>query len=892
MCTSIQTNFLNFIKKLNKIEDLDYDILFQINRVVDDLNIRFNCYNTAWMSSIEEKPGGLFFPVKLYADVVSMGNLNISIMHHHYTWMTPTSIDNNKLELKNFLRKTSDIYLSGHEHVEQSEEVVRDNSRLIEHSAPALFEFRKNGEISRSGFSTIVVNKDRSVDITDFLWNSNADIYLPTPSKRKSLSEFCKSKKFQNRYLSELNKFDLPIQIATDRDVSLQNIYVYPDIEERSDMNDTQKLRNYKDASFILSDSSGIGTYYIEGDNQSGKTSLLKILYLSFLDKDKYPLMIQGKNITSKKIDSILKKAFEEQYHLDENSFAKYSQTDINDKILFIDNLNSAQLSNSEILEFTKMSESRFHKVVITMSSSAINLFRSKVPNSFTGIIKPLGHKKRSDLIEKFYRLSNIEMLGKKDDSYYLEETKKAYDRIQTFLGDHFMPPYPVFILSMLQSMVLSSRTNLEQTSYGYCYYTLIFYALSSQAKIANEKIDTYFNFLSELAFYLFEHDKWEFSEDEFDAYYESYCTEYLIDPINKVLTNILQSKLLIKDSDGSLKFGYRYIFYFLAAKKISEILNTEQGKAILLKLCNNLHKDRNANILIFTAHHSKDASLIDNATIAIMEPFERISPITLEKNDSYYTLLKDIVTLFQDDILRGDTDPREERDKLLSKRDMEDSYHSIRNENIDQEEDVSEINNDVASFQKAIRAIDILGQIIKNRQGSIPKSELKMMIEELYLTAFRTISFWGVLIGSCKGEITDLLKEKIDESAGQTVNEEKIQEFLNIISFNFCLSIFSRVIDAIGDKNLNTLFDEVSRKISSPASVLVTFSLKTAFSPVNMPDLRELVKQYSDNPVFMRILKARIRSYIYNNDVDYKKKQQIASLLKFTIPPSSTVKK
>ncbi len=39
-------------------------------------------------------------------------------------------------------------------------------------------------------------------------------------------------------------------------------------------------------------------------------------------------------------------------------------------------------------------------------------------------------------------------------------------------------------------------------------------------------------------------------------------------------------------------------------------------------------------------------------------------------------------------------------------------------------------------------------------------------------------------------------------------------------------------------------------------------------------------------NPVALRILKARVKSYLYHNHVDYRKRQQIADLFNWQVAP------
>ena len=52
----------------------------------------------------------------------------------------------------------------------------------------------------------------------------------------------------------------------------------------------------------------------LEGDDQCGKTSLLNMYYLRFVDKYMYPIIIQGKNLINDNLDKIIGKAFDDQY--------------------------------------------------------------------------------------------------------------------------------------------------------------------------------------------------------------------------------------------------------------------------------------------------------------------------------------------------------------------------------------------------------------------------------------------------------------------------------------------------------------------------------------------------------------------------------------------------
>src|SRR5205807_9361756 len=75
------------------------------------------CCNTAWLSEIREKQGGLFFPVerlKLAAvpERDAKDALLITIFHHPYSWLATTNARN----FRKAIEESSDVVLTGHEH--------------------------------------------------------------------------------------------------------------------------------------------------------------------------------------------------------------------------------------------------------------------------------------------------------------------------------------------------------------------------------------------------------------------------------------------------------------------------------------------------------------------------------------------------------------------------------------------------------------------------------------------------------------------------------------------------------------------------------------------------------------------------------------------------------
>lgn len=347
----------------------------------------------------------------------------------------------------------------------------------------------------------------------------------------------------------------------------------------------------------------------------------------------------------------------------------------------------------------------------------------------------------------------------------------------------------------------------------------------------------------------------------------------------------LLDSNIVVLD-DEEYRFGYEYIYYYLVAQKIAAVVATDFGRNEIKKLCNNLENDKCANILVFITHHSKDSILIEEATLATMLPFEEITPITLDKGKEYYKLLESIVEQLKDNIIPAEIDPIKEREKNWEQRDKIEKNLPTRDD-----EDLSTLPQEIIVMRQAIRALEIVGQIIKNRKGSLPRTQLIDMVTELYFTAFRTIGFFGKLVTNTQDEIIENLKNDSKEYETKARMKERLNIFIQLYSLRFCLGIFSKVIHSVGLSELKEIFNEVAIKIGTPAAKVLSFSINTCYGRMSYGELQRIYKEMKGNPVVLRILKARVKSYLYNNHVDYKKRQQIAELFNWQVAPSQSNK-
>ena len=407
------------------------------------------------------------------------------------------------------------------------------------------------------------------------------------------------------------------------------------------------------------------------------------------------------------------------------------------------------------------------------------------------------------------------------------------------------------------------------------------------------------FNFLIELSFKLYdEYKSKSLSEDQFKLFYKEYTDKFIFSYGLDEIQDILCNAVILNKEDNHFYFSYKYLSYYLTAKKISTILNEEKGKNILSDLSENLNIEMNANILVFLTHHTKDNNLLEELLFRSMLPFENYKAITLDLDDTFFSFLSNFVSTIKDNILPENTNPKANRENELVKRDQKEfkRKNNTNDNNIENDDLNFNENNESIDIIETFKVIKILGQIIKNQHGNFEKDKLISLLEASYNACFRSIDFLTTVIKASEEEITELIFNKFSKKQQENFSladrekiKNKIINFLQFLGYRLCLASFSNLSLSVGTSNMNDIYDKVADKIGSPAAKLITFNIKTYYGQLSIPELKKINEEFKNNHVAMHLLKSRVYSYVYNNYVDFKKRDQILSILDLKSLPITT---
>ncbi len=660
-------------------------------------------------------------------------------------------------------------------------------------------------------------------------------------------------------------------------DCTLDKLFVFPDILEIN--KSKQKLENDEINSEKLIDIKNFKDNYIliEGEEQSGKTSLCRMLYLNYEKTDFYPIMINGKNITGKSdIKNIVNKAYQKQY----NSTTEYWSIEKDERILIIDDINNRSANDKNYAIFLQSIKENF-KYAIILIDELSNLSNKSTEHNYFYLfndyaIKSLGYIKRDELIKKCiandedieFDIKNTAQIARLD-----KDTK----HINTIIGSNIVPSYPVFIVSTFNIIESTTHYDMNETSYGHCYHAMITMQLH-RANIKAGDMDEYFKFLTEFSYFMFKKNKKSVSQNELNNFEEMHKEHYFFD--EEIIENLINSNSLIK-KNNMYSFQYIYIYYYFVAKYLADHINEKGIKSQIDSLLLNIHKKDNSNIIVFVTHHTENVYLLDSILLNTMENFESFSEATLE-NDETKFVAKHIKRLENITTTSLNHDPENTRNKILEKRDTQKpALDKLENEAEDEGEDLLLI-----EIRKSAKSIEIIGQIMRNQSGTFKKDRLNQLFQEGQNAGLRLLKSFIDLMNDNENDMDEIIRQillQMTKEGESELSKDKAKTFVTRFSYAIIFGWLYKIVDSLGYDKLIDTADKINSKTNTPASKLINFSIHAWYKKqINIEKLKSLYDDFDKNKNYTAkyILKDIVSRHIYMHKLDFREKQKIDNLL------------
>jgi hypothetical protein len=648
--------------------------------------------------------------------------------------------------------------------------------------------------------------------------------------------------------------------------VRLSDIYVSLDIEYKDSKKKETKTRS---TDFLFTSK---GNYLVYGEEQQGKTTLLKHSFVEFLKKKFLPIYLDAKTIKNSDLNKTVTKLLSEQYiGLDLESYLAYDQ-----RVLLIDNLDNIELNPKFRNIFLKQIRDVFDWVIITCHSS-YNYVSLEVEDLYQyqeSSLLGFGNVKREEVVKRWVTLGVEETIQEAELYARCDDLKV---QLNTVIKKNIVPTKPIYILMAIQIFEAYTQKNLELTSYGHCYQQLIYQSFE-KAQIKNSEYEKYLNVLTEFSWARFKLNK-GLNQFQLDELFDSYNKVFLTVNFQEVIQNLLRHSLLVK-KDALIDFKYPYIYYFFVGKKIAEgFADTEEIKLEVEleveSLLENLHREDFANILIFITHHTKDSWVFSKIQQVLSKLFESQPEASLAKDQ----------LLFMDEFIKKIPELVVEQREVHKERESQNK----RLDEMEKSEDLSvdDSNDTLAKINKTFKGMELAGQIIRNRHASMKRDAIYNLADSGMSSGLRFLDYFIKISDEFKLEIIKFIETRLADHPNLTNREIQnlAQDTYLQMTYGVINGVIRKIAASIGSKEATEVYADLEGKANTPAHTLINLAIELQFKRVlDISIIERTLDKLKSNPVCTRILKEIVIQHVYMFPVEYQVKQQLSELFKVSV--------
>jgi hypothetical protein len=885
--TVVQRNFFEFCREFSGADKVaeGLDRLYCRHEFqVSGEPILVRTLNSAWTSRKQESRM-LMLPVRHLAEkfpVTVTPALAITAVHHPYNWFEP---DNARI-LRKLLEESSDVILTGHEH--SSSTYTKEGGVLQENDDP-----------TSSSFNLIVVDlKSETQEVNHFAWNGK----LYEPVNEVVAQPFVRNKyrlrgefELAHEFEEVLNDPDATYTHPHKDLIRLDDVFIYPEVVELDETHSkgtTHVVHEHELITHVLKKRHVI----ITGAERAGKTALARSFFKDLRRNGKIPMMLNGREIKQaairRKVQTLLDGNFDAQYS--PKVRARYWQLPKESRAVIVDDYHLLPLIKDLRDDLIRELLQRF-EVVVLLGGNDLRLqelmghdCKSRLLWGFDHCeIMGFGHRLRAEFIRKWYRIGRD---GRIEDTELVEKAIDLERTISNILGRDLLPPYPIYLLLLLQHLESNNPLDTTAASYGRLYGAVVTAYLAKTGGVGGE-LETKINYLTELAYHLYSTKKNHLLDEETQLWHSDYCTRHL-DPIDfRGFRRELVMSQVVQHSQGQLRFRYKAGFYYFVALYLSDNLAKEPVRNEVKQLCAHLYREDAGNIVMFLCHRSKDALILDEVLATANGLFPDRPETDLLKDAAFTAKM---ITKLEKPVLE-DGDPEknrlralEARDKLRKPTDDDDEAYAPRFE--DEADDEFDALAQVAPLNATIKTIQIAGQILRNFGGRLEGPDKLRLAEACYSLGLRLMKYCYSLIEESEAALVGAARQTILERKPD-LDLAKATEIANGLVFGLLrfttIGLIKHVSNSIGLEKLSPVFAEVLKAKPTIARRMIDLSIRLDhFAAFPVSQTLQLYKEVQPALITVDVLRQLVFIRFYFFTAPYDIKQQICDKLDIKIQP------
>lgn len=733
-CTSVQSEFFSFQEKISTLAPLYSDSLWkEYELTINDSVVRISSLNAAWMSRLPEPQGQLVFPIENYYHLLeSRSDLRLSLIHHPLNWYCQASYH----PLRKALRTHSNAILSGHEHSSASEEIIDGaigNVLVFEGAA-----LQPHGDDFDPRFSCLLFDLDEKIVFEKrFKAGTKCPIELEEVQHTLNSSGGCARQvnKISPNFIDFLSDAGGNFTHEGKQKIVAEDIFLYPELEDTN----AEQDKKYIIADKIINGWANLERTLILGDDESGKSFLLKRAFFDIHSQGGLPIYIKGAELSSVGTRELDRKIIQ----LAEIQYAKHEEfiyAERINKIALIDDLDrvsGGSKNQAKLIEY--LSES-FGTVIVTASSryqlnEYIDTSSAEALSDFETLkIRPFGHLMRHNLIKKWCLLGGLNTKSELD--------KKVHDverMLGVILGKNLVPSKPIYLLILLQSCAQDQQSELQNSGFSQYYEFLIVKSLK-EADFRLDHLNEMFNYLSNLAWFFKSRDVTELNLENLREFNRKFCDDYATVDFDTRLALLKQAKILKQDGD-LYSFSYSYVYFLFVGKYLAANLHKDDIKALVSGYCKELYRKENANSVMFLTHHGNNPWVIEQVSEVLNGCFSDQTPIEFNGDiASISALVNTTAQIVIDEINDQDVERNQQNSRRAA--DLSDTPEAAEPPKSTSLSpgDADAILSFSSNINLMIKTSEIMGHITKNYYGSLERSRKASYLEQIFNGSLRSL--------------------------------------------------------------------------------------------------------------------------------------------------------
>lgn len=874
--TAIQQEFFSFREKIS-LNDWSEEsrLAWQTSISIEGKRVGVRCLNVAWMSELKEKQGALVYPPSAVIPfkLDKTADLAITILHHPFNWLGQSTYRS----FQAAVRRESHLIFTGHEHFQNIGETSDlRSSPTVAIEGGVLFDGKG---LEQSTFNIVVVDlSTKQYMMEPYGWDGNRYVaevdneewgsLRPLPTKGHPSYEL------EADFAATLTDPGANFSHSAKKNLVIDDIFIWPELQL---IDDPAPVKKQVSGAYLEDISNLNGGAFIRGDEKSGKSTLLRRYFTSYYERGFIPLYFRGSWFT--KVHQTeplraLKYALSRQYKKSQQQ--AWLQESKDQRVLLVDDVDTCSLSPDALSRCLNGLFGYFGAIIVAAKDGAaamdlLSIERVEALHQFTQYeVREFGHKKRFELVCKWAEIGGFQ---EESSEKWMATIDKWEKDLTTAVGRQFVPAVPIFLLTLLQSIESGRTADLQNSAFGHYYQFLVTSALQNVG-IEREQWSEVINYCANLAWFVHDSGQRRFSERELEEFNSAFSIEFTPVPFSKRVRELIQAGVLAR-VEGEIEFKYPYLFYYFLGQYLADRIHENNIEQIIIQLCEDLHLRDNANILLFTSHHTKSPVIHQRIAEALDKCFSAEPAFDFSRD---VQLLNQLV----------DSAPR-----LIYTEEATKTARAKVRENQDRSDD-SQIGNSnsgteaISAVTRLFRGMEILGQFLKNHYGTTKNPVKEELIDKLLQSALRGLQgTTRALIQDTEaltGHLERLLAEKRPDLSPDLVkNHAKriVFDVIGMITFAFVQKAGSTVGSAYLKDNLRSVVDRNETLAYELIEMSYQLDLPEA---IPFPKLRALNKSVERNVFSRALLRSMALKHLHLFKVPYKDKQKLCEELEITL--------